>query len=89
MVVRLYTDASYSYKLKTAACGFVILERANIIKHEVTLVENMPTNNEAEAYAVYLGLCEAYLVKGVTSIFVYTDSQLVNCLLNLRCNPNR
>lgn len=74
MVLQVYTDASFSWEKDIAACGFVILKNKQIIKHQVVLLEKIKTIYHAEFWSIYNALCNAYLIKGVETVCIYSDS---------------
>ena len=88
MVLQVYTDASFSWERDIAACGFVILDGKVMIKHHVVLLEKIKTIYHAEFYAIYDSLCHAYLVKGVDSIQVYSDSLAALGICNQKHREN-
>lgn len=72
--ILIYTDASCSYEKKISACGYVILRDGQMIKHEVLLVENVGTPDEAELYAICFALKLSYSMPMIRRITVNTDS---------------
>lgn len=74
MVLQVYTDASFSWERDIAACGFVILKDQSVIKHQVVLLERIKTIYHAEFWSIYNALCNAYLVKNISDVFVYSDN---------------
>lgn len=95
MTLSIYTDASYSYQKRIAACAFILKFRSSIIGHNVFLVDKVLSCNHAEIYAAYLGLHNAINVKEVTRIQVLTDSRLLHDIINeldktfVERNPNQ
>lgn len=73
MTVVAYTDASHCHKTKYAACGFVVLKSCQLIKHQVTLVENMKSAQDAETHSVIEALQYCFMIKDVKTIILYTD----------------
>lgn len=73
MTVVAYTDASHCPKLHIAACGYCLLAAGRLIKHSITLLDNISSPGKAEKYAITEGLQAAFLVKGVSGIIIKTD----------------
>jgi len=76
--VVVYTDASFSQDLHVAACGYCILLDEEMIKHEVTLYENVLTPTEAERLSIQDGIKSALGIKGVRAIVINTDCKTLS-----------
>lgn len=76
--ILIYTDASYSKDRKLAACGYVILRDGKMIKHEVLLLDNVVSIDDAELYAICFALKVAYSEQMVRRICVNTDSMNIH-----------
>lgn len=77
MIIKVYTDASYYWQRDIAACGYVILNGVEMLKHEVVIVERIHGVEHAEFFSVYNALQHAFLVKEVAVISIFCDSQTV------------
>lgn len=77
MEVTIYTDASYDRHLKIATCGYCLLVDGKLIKHTVYFAEEVQRVVIAESLAVELALQEAFLMKGVVGIKIYTDHNAI------------
>jgi ribonuclease HI len=84
MTVNVYSDASYCDKNKIGSCGFVIINKGRIIKHQVTIISNINNSSDSEVYSAYLGLIEAYGIKEIKQVRLFTDAQIVVAILNGR-----
>lgn len=76
--ILIYTDASCSYEKGISACGYVILRDGEMIKHEVLLVSNINTPDEAELFAICKALTVAYQLPLVRRITLNTDSKNIH-----------
>lgn len=75
MTVVCYTDASYRHEYDIAACGFCVLVSGKIIKHEVKLVSGLKSPSNAEVFAITEAAQFAYLMEGVSKIYIRTDHE--------------
>ena len=77
MKVTIYTDASSNQYKSISACGYILLKNGRILKHEITLVDEMKCSHEAECYAVFLSLIECFKFKNITQVNINSDNLMV------------
>lgn len=75
MTVVCYTDASYRKEFDIAACGYCMLVAGKMIRHEVKLVAGLGSPSNAEIFAITEAAQLAYLMEGVSKIFIRTDHE--------------
>lgn len=75
MTIKVYTDASYYWQKDIAACGYVVINGLDVLKHEVVIVEKIKNIDHAEFFSIYHALQVAFLVKDVSLVNIFSDSQ--------------
>jgi len=73
MTVVCYTDASYRKEYDIAACGYCVLVKGKMIKHEVLLVSEIGGPGQAEVYSIVQAAQFAFMMEGVKKILIHTD----------------
>ena len=75
MTINVYTDASYFWQKDIAACGHAIINKGDVLSHSVIKVEKIKSVYHAEFYSICYGLQKAFLVKDVSVVNIYSDSE--------------
>lgn len=77
MNVVVYTDASYDWNSKVAACGYLVLQKNFRLKHQIIMMSDIDHVFLAETFAVIYGLQYSFLLEEVKSITVFTEMDII------------
>lgn len=74
-MIDIYTDASYNFQLKTAACGYIVIFNGLTICKKVEIYTDVLNPANAEAISIVDSLNYILSKDWILPVYIYTDSK--------------